>query len=180
MNKQQIIAVIEEKYTALTDWLNEKGDEYWEYGPSGKWTTGQHIVHLTQSLKPLIRALKIPKFILKYKFGAANRPLKSYEQVVDRYHQKLEADKNVVSPFSNKMPNPGLGEKDQWIKLLHEQNNALINIIEKKWNSKNLDTYLLPHPLMGRMFISEILMWTAYHTEHHHKLIEVRSHQKNN
>jgi len=37
----------------------------------------------------------------------------------------------------------------------------------KKISDKNLDTLVLPHPLMGKMPVREIIMWTAYHVEHH-------------
>jgi len=36
-------------------------------------------------------------------------------------------------------------------------------------SEKRLDTLLIPHPLMGKMTMREIIMWTAYHTEHHTK-----------
>jgi len=43
----------------------------------------------------------------------------------------------------------------------------------RKISDKNLDTVILPHPLMGKMIVREIIMWSAYHIEHHTKqLIE--------
>ena len=36
-----------------------------------------------------------------------------------------------------------------------------------QWKDKNLDNLILPHPLMGKMPVREIVMWTAHHTEHH-------------
>ncbi|WP_231962837.1 DinB family protein [Polaribacter sp. KT25b] len=39
-------------------------------------------------------------------------------------------------------------------------------------SEKNLDTLVLPHPLMGKMTVREIIMWTAYHTEHHTKTLQ--------
>ena len=34
-------------------------------------------------------------------------------------------------------------------------------------SDKNLDTVVLAHPLMGKMPVREIIMWTAHHVEHH-------------
>jgi len=34
-------------------------------------------------------------------------------------------------------------------------------------SDKHLDTLILPHPLMEKMPIREIIMWTAYHVELH-------------
>jgi hypothetical protein len=44
--------------------------------------------------------------VLKIKFGKAHRGPGSYDEVVARYNEKLEANKNVVSPFSSKIPEP--------------------------------------------------------------------------
>ena len=40
-----------------------------------------------------------------------------------------------------------------------------------RWKDKSLDTLLIPHPLMGRMTVREIIMWTAHHTEHHTEIL---------
>ena len=42
-----------------------------------------------------------------------------------------------------------------------------------KFSVSDLDTYLLPHPLLGKMTIREISLWTAYHTEHHYKILKM-------
>lgn len=36
-----------------------------------------------------------------------------------------------------------------------------------KWSDKALDSYLLPHPLLGKMTVREILFFTLYHNLHH-------------
>jgi len=36
-----------------------------------------------------------------------------------------------------------------------------------KWSDKALDNYLLPHPLLGKMTVREILFFTLYHNLHH-------------
>ena len=41
----------------------------------------------------------------------------------------------------------------------------------RKLSDKHLDTVILPHPLMGKMPIRELLMWTPYHTEHHNNTL---------
>ena len=178
MDKKEIINLIEEKHSSLIDWLEKYGKNYWEYSPAGKWTTGQQIIHLTQSLKPLNKALLIPKIALKFKFGKANREPRPYDKVVERYHQRLKESEGVVSPFSNEMPNPTSAEMDDYILKFKKQVEKLTRTIIKKWSEKDLDTYILPHPLMGKMPIRELLMWTAYHAEHHMVSIVSRAQEK--
>ncbi len=167
MTNSQIINLLQIKENQLTALFSAQPDIFWEVQPKGKWTAGQHVIHLVQSETPLIKALKLPNFILKWKFGSSNRPSRSYEEVVHRYEEKLAAaGPGVVGPFSRKMPDSVSSESHIWISKLSELNSK-INNVTKKLSDKELDTILLPHPLMGKMTLREILMWNAHHIQHH-------------
>lgn len=172
MKKAEIAKLLLTKHANLVQWLESHPAEKWPQGPTGKWTTGQHIVHLIQSTKPLVRALSLPGFVLRWKFGKANRPSRDYAAVVARYQEKLAAiDGKIVSPFSQNMP----GTPPETKAALLAEFEALNQKLNRKMNGfseAQLDQLLLPHPLMGRMTLREILMWNAYHAEHHHKLLE--------
>ena len=60
MDKKVIAQLIDEKHNALIDWLEQQPEASWTKGPEGKWTTGQHTLHLLQSIKPLNFALSLP------------------------------------------------------------------------------------------------------------------------
>lgn len=172
MKKQQIHNLINDKHQALIQFLNTHDDLKWNQGPEGKWTTGQHVIHLIQSTKPLNKALSVPKFILQYKFGKANRNARSYDEVVTRYLDKLaKVDGKITSPYSSKMPETPPTGKDELINELTKQKDILLKKLDKH-SEKQLDKYLVPHPAMGRMILREIIMWSAYHTEHHHKSLK--------
>ncbi len=166
MNKENIIHLLTEKEQKLIDWLENQPKENWIKGPEGKWTTGQHVLHLVEATKALNKGLSIPKFILSSKFGKTNRAPRDYDVVVKRYHDRLLKSQEVAVAFNSKLKTPTLSERKQLIDSLKTQNKKLQNKV-KKWSDKNLDTYLLPHPLMGRMPIREVVMWSAYHIEHH-------------
>lgn len=170
MTKSEAIDALNEKHQILYDWLETHPKENWVKGPEGKWNTGEHIVHLIQSQNALNNALKLPKFFLKYKFGTNNRDNRSYTEVVKRYHEKLAANPGGVSPLSKNMPNITLESKSSYISQLDSQKKNLIKKF-KKWKDKDLDSYLIPHPAMGRMTVREIVIWTAYHTEHHYNIL---------
>jgi hypothetical protein len=172
MEKAKIASLLDEKFDNMAQWLKTHPAEKWAIGPAGKWTTGQHIVHLIQSTKPLVRALSLPGFVLRWKFGSANRPSRDYETIVARYHEKLAAvNGQVVSPFSQNMPATPPEGKEALIAELAALNKKL-NRKMAGYSDAQLDNLLVPHPLMGRMTLREILMWNAYHTEHHHKILE--------
>ena len=166
MHKEEIANLLEEKHQNLFNWLEQQDSERWETGPEDKWTTGQHTLHLLQSIKPLNLALSLPKFILKFKFGKANRDVRDFETVKNRYLQRLEEAKGITFKGSRNMKVPRLKEKQYILNRLKTESKKL-QYKTKKWSDKDLDTYILPHPLMGKMPVRELLMWTSYHVEHH-------------
>jgi len=172
MDKEAIADLIESKHNKLISWLEQQPEESWTEGPKGKWTTGQQVLHLLQSIKPLNNALSMPKFVLQLKFGKANRPVRDYEAIVKRYQERLEDVNGKTFKGSQNMKIPTLEDKHYLLNRLQTESKKL-QYKTKKISDKNLDTLILPHPLMGKMPIREIIMWTAYHVEHHtHTLTE--------
>lgn len=167
MTKAEVIDILEQKHQTLYDWLRNHPDQDWIKGPEGKWKTGEHIVHLVQSENALNKALRLPKFYLKYKLGTNNRDNRTYDQIVKRYQERLADNPGAVANISRNMPTITLTNKAPYIAKLDKEKKRLIKKFEN-WTEHDLDTYLLPHPLMGRMTVKEIVIWTAYHTEHHY------------
>lgn len=166
MDKEAISDLLEEKHSALLNWLKDQNEDKWEAGPEGKWTTGQQTLHILQSLKPVNAALSLPKFILKYKFGTSNREVRDYETVVKRYQDRLIDAKGKTFKGSQNMMVPTIADKKYILNRLTVENKKL-QFKTKKWKDKDLDNLILPHLLMGKMPVREILMWTSYHIEHH-------------
>lgn len=171
MEKKEIIDLLEKKHQDVFLWIENQPEENWNKQPEGKWSLGQHILHLVESLELLNKGLSYPKFILKYKFGKSNRPTRSYDEVAKRYQEKLSANQERAKEFNSNLKNPSLKEKQDIIERLKNQNQKLQQKTNK-WNNSSLDVLLLPHPLMGKMTIREIMMWTAYHTEHHATILK--------
>jgi len=166
MNKESIAEILEAKHQELFSWIEDQPDEKWLEGPEGKWTVGQHIRHLVKSIRLLNNALSFPAFLIKYKYGTINRDLRDYDTVSKRYNDKLNANLERIKVFNNSVKKPTLAEKNNLLTTLKIQNKKL-QYKTRKLKDKHLNTLLLPHPLMGKMAIREMIMWTAYHTEHH-------------
>ncbi|MBC2846791.1 DinB family protein [Winogradskyella flava] len=173
MDKETIAELIEVKHTELLSWLEQQPNESWTQGPEGKWTQGQQALHLLQSIKPLNTALSMPKFLLRYKFGKANRPVRDYETVTKRYQERLRDVKGKTYKGSQNMKVPSMNEKQYILNRLQTESKKL-QYKTKKISDKNLDTVILPHPLMGKMPVREIIMWTAHHVEHHMESLKER------
>ncbi|HRH60621.1 MAG TPA: DinB family protein, partial [Chitinophagaceae bacterium] len=55
------------------------------------------------------------------------------------------------------------------------QITAVVDSLCKRVNNKpedELDVYILPHPLLGKLTLREMLYFTIYHAEHHLKNVE--------
>ena len=65
MDKEAIAHLLETKYKELIQFYKNQEIESWTDGPEGKWTSGQHALHLLQSIRPINKALSFPKFLLK-------------------------------------------------------------------------------------------------------------------
>ena len=172
MQKEDIVLKLDQKHQILLSWLREHDINKWQSGPEGKWTTGQQAMHLLQSIKPLNDALSMPKFILKFRFGKANREVRDYDTIVKRYQERLVDAQGMTFKGSQNMKVPTLQDKQYILNRLQVENKKLQYKTLKRWSDKQLDTYILPHPLMGKMPVREIIMWTAYHVEHHTKILQ--------
>jgi hypothetical protein len=166
MEKDTIADLIDQKYNALVEWIENHPDDLWTQGPEGKWTTGQHVLHLLQSITPLNNALSLPKFFVRYKFGKANRPVRDYDAIINRYKERLAQSQGKTFKGSQNMKVPNLTDKHYLINRIQTESKKL-QYKTKKISNKNLDSLVLPHPLMGKMPVREIIMWSAYHVEHH-------------
>lgn len=168
MHKDAIADLLEEKSQALLNFLKVQDLEKWTKGPAGKWTTGQQALHLLQSLKPLNDVLSLPRFWYKFAFGTNDRDLHDYDTVVKNYQIALNDQKDYIFKASKNMKVPKLKDKTYILNRLQVESKKL-QYKTRRISDRNLDTLVLPHPLMGKMPIREILMWTAYHIEHHTK-----------
>ena len=60
-----------------------------ERSVDGKWSAGQDLAHLIKTLKIIGLAFILPKFLLKFLFGKANRPSRSPEELYEKYKGSL-------------------------------------------------------------------------------------------
>ena len=125
MNKKAITELLEQKHQDLFDWLENASEEKWMSAPEGKWTVGQHVQHLLNSVQLLNHAMSFPPFLLKYKYGSANRELRSYDAVAKRYEEKLRANLERAEQFNSNLKVPRVANKEAILTTLKIQNKKL-------------------------------------------------------
>ena len=170
-DKSQIIAALHEKVDAFNEYIEPLNKEQFESTPNGKWSAGQNLDHLIRAIKPLQLAYGLPKIALLILFGRTNRPSKTFDELVTKYKTKLAAGGKASGPFIP--PVIKIEKKVELIRKYREQKQKLIAKIEIQ-KEKDLDTYILPHPLLGKVTLREMLFFTIHHNEHHLELLKKR------
>jgi len=166
----EITTKLDNSFQDVSAWIKAQEDQRFILGPEGKWKTSGHLDHLTQTAEMVVKGLRMPKLVLRWKFGKTNRPIRSYDEVAQRYNERLsKVPAGVTSPMT--IRDFSIKEKSKCVDAF-EQAGKKLSETAVKWSDKKLDAVLLPHPLMGRMPVRELLMWTSYHNYHHLRILK--------
>ena len=115
------------------------------------------------SAKQITTALQLPKTVLRTQFGEPNQAGRDYDSIVALYQKELKNIPPTLVPRGKKYP---VSEKANMLATFHKQGEKLAKVV-RKWSVEDLDKYLLPHPLLGKMMVRELLLWMIYHNYHH-------------
>lgn len=169
MNKQALIKSLTENHLAFVACIERLPAEEFNKSQNDKWTAGQQLEHIYLSVKPVNLAFKLPAFLLKLIWGKANRASRSYDELIERYHAKLANGSKATGPF---VPKSVDQKKGQQLKANLKNVVSKLCLSLNTYSEDELDQYILPHPLLGKLTLREMLFFTIYHVKHHEKLIE--------
>ena len=164
MNKAEIIHHLTNNYQSFTSKILSLQEDEFLFTVNDKWTAGQNAEHILRAVKPVNLAFGLPLFVPKLLFGKSNRPSKSYQGLVEKYKNKLAEGGKASGRY---IPPAVVYSQQQNI---CKQITAVVDSLCKRVNNKtedDLDVYILPHPLMGKLTLREMLYFTIYHAEHH-------------
>lgn len=170
MNKRAIAEAIEKNHSDFLSKIASLSDEDFLKKPGTKWSAGQQLEHIIKSVKPVDMAYGLPFFVLKMKFGLANRPSKTYDALVEKYLRVLEENKDYELPKTFAPDGIKLKHKQKNIDRLEHLVKKLIGRLDR-FSEEELDTYILPHPIMGKLTLREMLYFTMYHVTHHDRQV---------
>ena len=133
-----------------------------------KWTAGQQLEHIIKSVGPVNTAFALPTFVLRMFFGKANRASRTYDELVTKYQGKLNQGGRAPGRF---VPKPVLlNQRGE----LFQRLDGIVRSLSKKLDSfseEQLDLLLLPHPLLGKLTLREMIYFSIYHAGHHEKQV---------
>ncbi|MEO8139615.1 MAG: DinB family protein [Gemmatimonadota bacterium] len=140
------------------------------------WSPAEHVRHLRKATTPLVTALRLPRWVLRLRFGRHHRGSRSFAEVREVYRAQLAqgAGAGRFTP-STEPPsgNPAARRAEimtAWTAATVDLQNAL-----RGWPEAALDRLRLPHPILGPLTVREMLAFTVYHTEHHLRRIAERA-----
>jgi hypothetical protein len=159
---------LKESHVHFIGTVNRVTDADFTKSVNQKWTAGQQLDHIIKSVAPVNLALAIPAFVLKMSFGKANRPSRTYDQLVEKYKGKLSAGGRAPGRF---VPaSISVSQRAPLISKLEKLVGSLSARIEG-FSEQQLDLLLLPHPLLGKLTLREMIYFTIYHAGHHEKQV---------
>lgn len=170
MDQQEIISELNEQYEVFISTLKALSDSDFEQSNEKKWSAAQQLEHIIKSVKPVDMAFGLPMFVLKMKFGLSNRPSKSYDDLVAKYLRVLRENPNYEMPKEYAPNGIPLARREKSLAKVSKLIGKLTKRLSR-YTEEDLDTYILPHPLMGKLTLREMLYFTIYHVQHHQKQI---------
>ncbi|GGJ83087.1 DinB family protein [Deinococcus aquiradiocola] len=138
-------------------------------GSDEQWSPAHHVRHLTLSNRPLTQALRLPRLALlalggRTEHGRAGR---DFATMRGTYLAALQAGGRASGRF---LPTLGAGRNAEaqaagvaeFLASLEALSGAVA-----RWPDADLDLLTLPHPLLGRLTLREMLYFAVYHHSHH-------------
>ena len=139
------------------------------------WSPADNVRHLTKSVRPVAMALRIPRLVLRLRFGRPKAASRTYTRLRDDYHARLAAGGQAGSFAPKPLPAEADAEAARTrILAQHAEAVAALTDACARWTEAALDRYQLPHPLLGNLTVREMLFFTLYHNQHHVDVVRRR------
>ncbi len=163
MEKQELIDRFLQNHRALIVYVDAITEEQFTTNKEGKWSPAQQLKHVQLCLHPMTQALASKDYI-KAKFGTTDHIVQTYGQIVEQYKAALDKGGKAPERFV-----PQSASMEDKAMLKHELEVQLQTIQElfSNYTDEEVDTLILPHPLLGNLSIRELFYLMTYHATHH-------------
>jgi DinB superfamily len=168
-SETELMTALKDSNQRVTNWFTEipVADFFTRHGEV--WSPSDNLDHLIKSHKPIAKALKLPKFTLKAMFGKPAKLSITYQELCKIYRDELAKGAQASGRYLPDQENPNENSEQRKKELLDQfsKGSAELVSVAEKWEEDELDGYLLPHPLIGKLTIREMLFFTIYHNLRH-------------
>lgn len=166
--ESELISTLRDSNQRVTKWFTEipAKDFFTRHGEV--WSASDNVDHLIKSHKPIAKVLKLPKFTLQAICGKPEKPSMTYEELCQIYQNAIAKGGQAFGRYLPDQQSPIDSEKAK-SDLLNQFSKASADLVSvaEKWKENELNECLLPHPLIGKLTIREMLFFTIYHNFRH-------------
>lgn len=172
--QEQIIAAFDEQERASLAYWKAFDTATFFRGIGTSWSPADTVRHLSKSTRPVVKALAMPTILLRLMFGRAHRPSMTYDDLCGRYRQALSEGGQAGRFAPSRRSEEDLGAWREAIMDDFVRVNRDLRKTIARWTDRKLDRLHLPHPLLGKLTVREMLFFTLYHQRHHMSVVERR------
>jgi hypothetical protein len=158
----------------VADFFSSLRDDEFVHRVHDAWTPAEHLHHLNISVSAVARALGYPKLLPRILFGRARGPSRTFETVRDTYRdtyrELLAGGGGATGAYIPPRDDPAPGDvpaRREALLARWGRVNARLRSGAESWTEAHLDRIRLPHPLLGKLTVREMLFFTLYHNAHH-------------
>lgn len=173
--KKRILAMLANlRGEGLELWRRMEAERFWSRHDR-KWSPADNVHHLMISTAPVTLALRIPRLMLRVCFGVTRTPSRNWEALRSAYRDGLAAGATAGRYAPPRKAVPVEAAADQGRLVLQCEGTVLrLEKASEPWREQDLDRYRLPHPVLGRVTVREMLMFTLFHFDHHREIVARR------
>ena len=163
--KEEIVATLLFAFMQMEEYISALPENKFLTAEQGKWSPGQQLQHLINSAYPVAISLFLPK-ISFFPFGKDDdRASRSYADIAGIYKSSL--GNGAKSPFLFKPGSAGKYNPERLLQQWKTLQDHFKSALYLQWNERDLDTYRMPHPILGMLTVREMLFFTTFHTLYH-------------
>lgn len=164
-SKSEIIESLQTSFDNVAACIKSTPNDIFYEKRNGKWSIAENLDHLVQSTKPIASVLKKNKLIL-LAFGVSLSGSEKFETLKSNYHLKLSQGLAPANGGGFVSKNVESISKEKFLENWNLIGSKFPNRINQ-WSENSLDRFKLPHPLLGKLTVREMLFFTIFHNEHH-------------
>ncbi len=153
---------------ALTEFFAGIPAETFFEHPPRVWSTAENLAHLCKTVRAATLAYRVPARLSGLIWGSAETS-RSYDELVASYKAVLDAGAESPAAYVPELDNAPQDAEAAKQELLQRWQQAAgkLEAALANWQDEDLDKAKVPHPVLGKLTLRELLFFTLYHNLHH-------------
>jgi hypothetical protein len=139
------------------------------------WSPGDHVRHLTKSLRAITGGLAVPRLLLRAMFGRSDRAPRNFQSLRLSYAEALARGRGAGRFAPRPLPAERLtsAERQRTLEQFVQETDRFDTAVAT-WTEAEAVRLRLPHPLLGRIPVREMMLFAVLHNVHHAQVVERR------